>query len=105
MDRREVLNMFLHLGGDVVIPVRDIIAVFDIETTTISKDTQEFLRIAEEEGFVETISAEIPKSFVITEKEKKSRIILSPISSSTLIKRANDQNKPGGNICTMMAWK
>ena len=81
--------MFLHIGGDVVIPIRNIIAIFDIETTTISKDTKEFLKIAEEEGFIESISEkDLPKSFIITEIEKKSKIFLSPISSVTLQKRA-----------------
>jgi len=80
--------MFLHIGGDVVIPVKNIIAILDIETTTISKDTKEFLRIAEEEGFIESISEDLPKSFIITETDKKSKIFLSPISSVTLQKRA-----------------
>ena len=85
--------MFLHIGGDVVIPVKNIIAIFDIETTTISKDTKEFLKIAEEEGFIESISEEdLPKSFIITETEKKSKIFLSPISSVTLQKRAGYVN-------------
>lgn len=81
--------MFLHIGGDVVIPIKDIIAILDIETTTISKDTKEFLRIAEEEGFVETVSEDLPKSFIITENNKKSKIYLSPISSLTLQKRSS----------------
>ncbi len=80
--------MFLHIGGDVVIPVKSIIAILDIETTTISKDTKEFLKIAEEEGFIESISNDLPKSFIITESAKKSQIYLSPISSVTLQKRA-----------------
>ena len=80
--------MFLHIGGDVVIPVRNIIAIFDIESTTISKDTKEFLTIAEEEGFIESISYDLPKSFIITETDKKSKIYLSPISSVTLQKRS-----------------
>lgn len=80
--------MFLHIGGDIVIPMRNIIAVFDIESTTISKDTKEFLRVAEEEGFIESISDDIPKSFIITETDKKSKIYLSPISSVTLNKRS-----------------
>ena len=45
--------MFLHIGGDVVLPMRNIIAIMDIESTTVSKDTKEFLKIAEEEGFIE----------------------------------------------------
>jgi len=80
--------MFLHIGGDVVIPLKNIIAIFDIDTTTISKDTKEFLKVAEEEGFVESISEDLPKTFIITESDKKSKIYLSPISSITLFKRA-----------------
>ncbi len=80
--------MFLHIGGDVVIPIKNIIAIFDIESTTVSKDTKEFLTIAEEEGFIESISQDLPKSFIITETDKKSKIYLSPISSVTLQKRS-----------------
>lgn len=80
--------MFLHIGGDVVIPINDVIAIMDIDTTTISKDTKEFLKIAEEEGFIRSISNDLPKSFIITEVDKKSVIYLSPISSVTLKKRS-----------------
>ena len=80
--------MFLHIGGDVVIPLKNVIAIFDIESTTVSKDTKEFLKIAEEEGFIQSISYDLPKSFVITETDKKSKIYLSPISSVTLQKRS-----------------
>ncbi len=80
--------MFLHIGGDVVLPMRNIIAIMDIESTTVSKDTKEFLKIAEEEGFIESISNDLPKSFIITEIDKKSKIYLSPISSVTLQKRS-----------------
>jgi ribosomal protein S8 len=84
--------MFLHIGGDVVIPVKNIIAILDIDTTTVSKDTKEFLKIAEEEGFIESITNDLPKSFVITETDKKSKIYLSPISSVTLQKRSGFMN-------------
>jgi len=80
--------MFLHIGGDVVIPLKNVIAIMDIDSTTISKDTKEFLKIAEEEGFIESISDDLPKSFIITESEKKSKIYLSPISTVTLQKRS-----------------
>lgn len=80
--------MFLHIGGDYVVPIKNIIAIMDLESTTISKDTKEFLTVAEEEGFVHTISDDLPKSFIITEIDKKSKIYLSPISSITLQKRA-----------------
>lgn len=80
--------MFLHLGENVVVPIKDIIGIFDIETTMYSADTSQFLRMAEEDGFVERITKEPPKSFVIAEVDNKSKIFLSPISSSTLSKRS-----------------
>jgi len=79
--------MFLHLGENVVVPIKDIIGIFDMETTMYSSDTIQFLRMAEEDGFVERITKNMAKSFVIAEVDKKSKIYLSPISSSTLSKR------------------
>ncbi|MCM8711920.1 DUF370 domain-containing protein [Clostridium sp. SYSU_GA19001] len=79
--------MFLHLGENVVVPIKDVIGIFDIETSTYGSDTSQFLRMAEEDGFIERITKEKPKSFVVAEVNKKSKIFLSPISSSTLGKR------------------
>ena len=79
--------MFLHIGGNVVVPMSSVIAIFDMDTATTSKDSKEFIKIAEEEGFVFPIAEELPKTFVITEINKKSKIYLTPISSTTLLKR------------------
>lgn len=79
--------MFLHLGEDVVIPMKDVIGIFDMESSMYSSDTTQFLRLAEEDGFVERINNEQPKSMIVTEVDKKSVIYLSPISSKTLSKR------------------
>lgn len=79
--------MFLHLGENVVIPLSEVIAIFDMNSTT-NIDTRHFLKTAEEEGFIQKISCDEPKSFVLTERNKKSIIYLSPISSITLAKRS-----------------
>lgn len=86
--------MFLHLGENVVVPIKDVIGIFDLQTTMYSSDTSAFLRMAEEDGFVQRISKEKPKSFVIAEVNKMSKIYLSPISSSTLTKRTNINYNP-----------
>lgn len=86
--------MFLHLGENVVVPIKDIIGIFDLQTTMYSSDTSAFLRMAEEDGFIERVSKEKPKSFVIAEVNKMSKIYLSPISSSTLTKRTNINYNP-----------
>ncbi len=80
--------MILHLGEDVVIPVENIIAIIDINTVRKSKATQEFLQIAEEEGFIRTISDEPPKSFVLADIDRNTVVYLSPISSATLMRRS-----------------
>jgi hypothetical protein len=82
--------MFLHLGENIVVPIKDIIGIFDIETSTYNSDTTQFLRMAEEDGFVQKITKDKPKSFIIAEVNKKSKIYLSPISSSTLAKRSEN---------------
>jgi extracellular matrix regulatory protein B len=84
--------MFLHLGENVVVPIKDIIGIFDMETSMYSSDTIQFLRMAEEDGFVSRVTKDKPKSFVIAEVDKKSKIFLSPISSSTLAKRTKTLN-------------
>ncbi len=88
--------MFLHLGSDVVVNVKDVIAILDLDVTSTSKITREFLRVAEDEGFVVNVSDDLPKSFVITEIDKESRVFVSPISSATLLKRAREN---GGILC------
>lgn len=80
--------MFLHIGGNVVVSMDSIIAILDMDTVTTSRDSREFIKIAEEEGFILTIAEELPKTLVITEINKKSKIYLTPISSITLLKRS-----------------
>ncbi len=76
--------MFLHLGRDVVVPKKDIIAIIDLRAK-LSPTTKEFFEIAEDEGFIKSISGHNKeKSFILTTKE----IFLSPISCSTLKKRS-----------------
>jgi extracellular matrix regulatory protein B len=79
--------MFLHLGENVVIPLKEVIAIFDIDSLE-SPDSKQFLKVAEEEGFIKRVNKDQAKSFVLTERNKKSIIYLSPISSVTLVKRS-----------------
>ena len=79
--------MFLHLGENIVISIDNIIGIFDLDRAMYGSDTIQFLRLAEEDGFVERISNENPKSFILAEVDNVSKIYLSPISSTTLTKR------------------
>lgn len=81
--------MFLHIGADVEIPLKNIIAICDMDSSTLSKGTREFLKVSEEEGFVTYIGHDIPKTFIVTENNGNSTVYLTSISSVTLSKRAN----------------
>ncbi|TEB04137.1 hypothetical protein Psch_03859 [Pelotomaculum schinkii] len=77
--------MFLHLGGDVVVPKKDIIAILDYRTK-LSPATREFLEISKDEGFIKKISQnDKDKAYIVTNKE----IYISPISCVTLRKRSD----------------
>lgn len=80
--------MYLQLGLDTSVRTKDIIGVFSINTTFCCKDSNEFLKISDEDGFVyDLCDDDIIKSVIVTEIDKNSKIFLSPISSNTLIKR------------------
>ena len=51
--------MYLHLGQDMVVPSRTIVGIFDIENTTTSKFTRQFLADAEK-GKRFVLSAALP---------------------------------------------
>ncbi len=79
--------MYLHLGGDVVILKENIVGIFDLDTTTISKHTKKYLALAEKEGRVVNVSYELPKSFVVCIEDGKAKVYINQISSQTLSKR------------------
>lgn len=79
--------MYLHLGSDVVILKKNIVGIFDLDTTTISKHTKNYLALAEKEGRVVTVSYELPKSFVVSIENGRASVYISQLSSQTLLKR------------------
>lgn len=82
--------MYLHLGQNYVINKNDIIGIFDIDNTTTSKTTREFLAKAEQNGTVYNIVSDIPKSFVVCRIDNKDVVYITQLSSSTLLKRYNN---------------
>ena len=79
--------MFLHIGNDVVVRKDDLIAVFDMDNTTISKQSREFLAKAQKDGNVVDICDDLPKSYVVTNFEGQTRVYISSVSSQTIYKR------------------
>lgn len=80
--------MYLHLGQSVVVPLREVVGIFDLDNTTWSHRTRAFLAQAQREGRVVNISEELPRSFVLCCRAGKSIIYLSQLSPATLARRA-----------------
>ena len=81
--------MYLHIGQNEIIPDKRIIGIFDLENTSISKITKEFLARSEKGGLVVNVSYELPKSFVICGRGRRDpKVYITQISSATLKKRA-----------------
>ncbi|HEY8345796.1 MAG TPA: DUF370 domain-containing protein [Symbiobacteriaceae bacterium] len=77
--------MFLHVGSDVTVSLRQVVAILNYRTSQVGEATREFLEAYRKANKVTDLSGGDPRSVVVTD----SGIYLSPISSLTLQKRAD----------------
>lgn len=78
--------MYLSIGNDMAVRESSIIGIFDMDNTSTSKRTRDFLSKAEREGQVIPCD-DLPKSFIITAEYGLNRVYLTALSSTTLEKR------------------
>ena len=78
--------MYLSIGNDMAVREKSVIGIFDMDNTTTSKRTREFLTAAEREGQVVPCD-DLPKAFVVTAEYGLDRVYLTALSASTLEKR------------------
>ena len=84
--------MYLHLGVDTVVKTESILAVCDLDNTSSSPVTREYLRRAEESGEVVNVAEDLPKSFVVCREGEKTRVYLSQLNTATLLRRAENNS-------------
>ena len=62
--------------------------IFDLDNTTVSKSTREYINTASKNGECITVSIEeLPKSFIVVAENNKKEIYISPLNTSTIFKR------------------
>jgi hypothetical protein len=81
--------MYFHLGRDYVVNTRDILGIFNLETTTVSPRGRAFLDNAQKNGAVVSLSDDLPKSYVLAD-EAVNTVYLSSLSPDILADRAKD---------------
>ncbi len=82
--------MYLHLGLDKIVTHDEIVGIFDLDATTVEKNTRLSLAAAEKAGMVENVCNDLPTSFVVCERDGKSKIYITQLSCATLTKRAQE---------------
>ena len=85
--------MYLNIGNGVSIKDKDIIGVFDLDTATVSKVTKRFINEKQKKGLVEYTDTDLPRSFVVTERDSRCEIKLSRISTVGLKVRKENEIK------------
>ena len=78
--------MYLNIGNDMMLRQKSVLGIFDLDNTSTSRRTREFLEKSEAEGQVVPCD-DLPKSFILTQEYGMDRIYLTTLSSATLEKR------------------
>ena len=78
--------MYLHVGNNQNIRIRDIVGIFDADTATVSSVTKKYIKQASRSSRVVFASEEIPKSFVLYRDRRKNCycICFSQLSTASL---------------------
>ena len=79
--------MYLHVGNDIIIKKSEIIGVFDMENTTVSRTGRNFLKKAQNDGIIINATDDLPKTYVLTDNNGMRKVYISSISSNTLLRR------------------
>lgn len=85
--------MYLHIGQSFVVRQRDILGIFDLDNTSASFRTRKFLEKADREGRVITATDDLPKSFILCQRDGEDSVVyLSQLSSTALRGRAESNS-------------
>ncbi len=57
--------MYIHIGENKVVRKKDIVAIFDMDSATVSSVTKKYLSNAQKEGRVKALGFDLPRTFII----------------------------------------
>lgn len=97
---------YFNLGLNTPILKKDVVGIFDMDYTTIKKDSRDFLNTREKQKKIEYVGSDLPRSFVVcsgkrsrlcknnvnakNEKEQDcEKLYITSLSTQVLNKRAN----------------
>ena len=78
--------MYVNIGNDMSVRDSSVIGIFDMDNTSTSKRTRQFLELAQKNGEIVPCD-DLPKSFILTSQYGMTRVYESTLASATLEKR------------------
>ena len=75
--------MYLRVEENLVVNTRDIIGIFDMDNTTVSRLGRRFLADSQKNGLIINATNDLPKS----NRNGKTNVCISSVSSKILAKR------------------
>ena len=83
--------MYIPIGLDFSVRDSAVIGVFDLDNTSWSTRTREFLAQAEKNGQAVDAADELPKSFVLTQEYGEQRVYLTRANAAVLQRRMAEE--------------
>ena len=80
--------MYIRIEDDAVVRGKDIVGIFDMDNTTVSRLGRNFLPSAEKRGLIINTTDDLPKSFVVTNANGVTEVLISSVSSKILANRS-----------------
>ena len=85
--------MYVHIGNNVILRKKQVLGIFDMDNATVSPVTRSYLSKAQKAGQVESVSIDIPKSFIVYREKEGTKIYFSPLSQASLMGRMRNEKK------------
>ena len=79
--------MYLHAGSNYVVNTKEIIGIFDMDNTTVSRLGRNFLSRPQQNNEVINATEGLPLSYIVSNRKGESKIYISSFSPRVLSKR------------------
>lgn len=83
----------INVGGTYILPKKEILGVFDLDTASTKTDTKRYLSANEKKGRTINVGYDLPKSFVVVASGRKEQVYFTQLSSATIQSRWKRQAK------------
>ncbi len=82
--------MYIHAGNDIVVNTKDIIGVFDMDNTTVSRQGRSFLPHAQKNGIIINATDDLPRSYIVASHRGRTSVYISSYTTQMLEKHTRN---------------